>query len=221
MRDVEEIRKDIHELFSLRRTFRDVVGVFQENTRLQAVGGHLWDWMRLNYAASVLLKMRRQVDTRRNTLNLGQLLTELSKQPTVVTRDRRARIHDGTLGPIEAEGLRQHVDGLFSETWVRETHDDPGDGHIAPEVIADDLRVLRTATKRVYQIARRNVAHRNRLAVKELKMPDVEAAFDALEATLTKYYALLIGNWLDRAEPAPIFNTHEVFTFPWIETEGD
>ena len=52
-------------------------------------------------------------------------------------------------------------------------------------------------------------------------MPDVEAAFDALEATLTKYYALLIGNWLDRAEPAPIFNTHEVFTFPWIETEGD
>ena len=53
------------------------------------------------------------------------------------------------------------------------------------------------------------------------KMPDVEAAFDALEATLTKYYALLIGNWLDRAEPAPIFNTHEVFTFPWIETEGD
>ena len=37
--DIERIRKDIHELFSCRRTFRDVAEVFSRNARLQHVGG--------------------------------------------------------------------------------------------------------------------------------------------------------------------------------------
>ena len=59
--DIENIRQDIHEMFSLRRTFRDVAEVFRNNKRLQDVGGHLWEWMLLNYAASILMRVRRQV----------------------------------------------------------------------------------------------------------------------------------------------------------------
>ena len=217
MDDVQTIRHDIHELFSFRRTFRDVADVFRGNDRLQAAGGHLWDWMRLNYAASVLIRVRRQVDTQPNTVNLRQLLLELSERPNVVTRARRARIHDDTHDPIEDQWRRQHVDDHFSETWVREFHDHPGDDHIASEVIANDLTALEDATERVARVASRNVAHRNRVSVADLQIPEVDAAFEAIEATLKKYYTLLNGNALLQAEPAPQFNTHEVFTFPWIE----
>lgn len=45
-------------------------------------------------------------------------------------------------------------------------------------------------------------------------------AGDAIEGFLEKYYVLLLGS-LMRAEPAPQFNTHEAFTFPWIEPRKD
>jgi hypothetical protein len=55
--------------------------------------------------------------------------------------------------------------------------------------------------------------------VKDLTFPELDAAFDAIEKTLTKYYTLLHGASLMQAEPTPQFNTRAVFTFPWIDPE--
>jgi hypothetical protein len=46
-----------------------------------------------------------------------------------------------------------------------------------------------------------------------------DAAFDAIEETLQKDHRLLNGASLTQAEPTPQFDTHEVFTFPWLEPE--
>jgi NAD(P)-dependent dehydrogenase (short-subunit alcohol dehydrogenase family) len=55
--------------------------------------------------------------------------------------------------------------------------------------------------------------------VESLTVPEVDAAFDAIEETLQKYHLLLNGAGLVGAEPAPQFDTHEVFTFAWLVTE--
>ncbi len=60
--DLEKIKREIHELFSARRAFREVADVFGGNHRLQSVGWRLWDWMRVNYAAFVIIRIRRETD---------------------------------------------------------------------------------------------------------------------------------------------------------------
>ena len=213
MQDIERIRLDIHELFSLRRTFRDVADVFRGNSRLQQVGGHIWGWLRVNYVASVLMRVRRQVDSQQNTVNLRQLLEELCQRPEVVTRGRRRAVH----GPIEGEYVRRSVEDAFTEIWVREGHADPDNDHVSAIVVAEDLRGLDAATQRVADVANRNLAHATRVSVEDLQAPEVDAAFDAIESILKKYYPLLTDKGLSAAEAAPQFNTHEVFTFPWID----
>jgi len=213
MADFENIRDDTFELFALRRTFRDIADVFKGNARLQATGGHLWDWMVLNYVAAVLIRIRRMVDSQDGTVCLKQLMHAIIKRPDVITRGRRRAIH----GPIELAFLRESVDREFTDTWVRQlSAENPADDHLDPEIVQTDLRQLEDALERVTQLAHRTVAHRQRVAPGEVTYRELDAAFEAVEHALQKYHVLLLGGSLLQAEPMPQFNTHEVFTFPWI-----
>lgn len=214
MADMENIRLDIHELFRLRRTFRDLAGIFLKNERLQNVGGHIWDWMRLNYAASVLIRLRRQVDNQANTINLNRLLRDIIDHPQVITRARRRALHR----PPESAFIAQLVDREFTRVWVPESDPaNPDQDQVDPQIVQSDLDALRDATERVSQVASRAIAHRQRVNPGDVTFAEIDAAFTAIEQTLQKYYALICGPGLVGAEPTPQFDTHEVFTFAWIE----
>ena len=79
---------------------------------------------------------------------------------------------------------------------------------------------MRPGTKNVSEVANKQVAHRTRVDVEALRIPEVDSALDVIEDTLKKYYVLLHGVALLQAEPTPQFNTHEVFTFPWIPPDS-
>ncbi len=210
---MQSIRGDIHELFRLRRTFRDVAEVFRNNPRLQEHGGHIWDWMRLNHVASVLMRLRRLLDGQSNTVSFKRLLDAMIVQPHVINRARRNARY-----PVQSELLAQMLDREFTANWVREPHADPAEDHIDPEIVRADRGQLEAALDGVLQFANRVVAHRQRVPPPgQLTLAEVDQAFDAVEAALVKYYALLCGASLVQAEPTPQFDTHEVFTFPWLE----
>jgi hypothetical protein len=54
-----------------------------------------------------------------------------------------------------------------------------------------------------------------------LTIEQIDAALDAIEAMLQKYYLLFYGGSLMGAEPAIQFDWETVFTFPWVEVEED
>jgi hypothetical protein len=201
----------------LRRTFRDVAEVFRNNPRLQQTGEHLWVWFLMNYVSSVLIRIRRQIDSQNNTVNLKQLMHAIIKHPQVVTRGRRNAMNK-PIAPTEF--LAATLDREFNETWVphvdRESRD-PSDC-IDPAIVQQDLDTLESALKKVELFAHTVIAHRVRFP--PLGAPtfeDIDLAFDAIEEALKKNALLISGVALLQAEPAPQFNTHEVFTFPWIE----
>jgi hypothetical protein len=215
--DMESIRRDVHELFRLRRTFRDVAEVFRNNPQLQEHGGHVWDWMRLNHVASVLMRLRRLIDRQRNTVSLKQLLHEIIEQPHVISRGRRNNRYS-----VESEMLSDVLDREFTDRWVRERNCDPADDHVDPAIVSADLDQLEGALESVVQFANRAVAHRQRVPPPgTLTIEEVDRAFDAVEAVFVRYYALICGASLVQAEPAPQFDTHEVFTFPWIKPKEE
>lgn len=207
--DLARIRQDAHELFRARRTFRDVVEVFKGNPRLQDTGGHLWQWMLVNYASFVVMRIRREVDDQGNVVSLDMLLREIAERPGVIMRQR----YIGMLALRSDSFLIELNHRYFSETWANPAVPDVIDA----DRVKADRDALQAATDRVQAVGNRSVAHRQRVEVKELKVAEADAAFDALEATLTKYWTLLHGSSLDGLEPAPQFDTHEVYTFPWLE----
>jgi hypothetical protein len=85
--------------------------------------------------------------------------------------------------------------------------------------IRHDRDHLQAVVERVKEVGNRQIAHRTRVEVRDLTFPELDAAFEAIEGTLKKYYTLLHGATLMQAEPAPQFNTHAAFTFPWIDRE--
>jgi hypothetical protein len=176
--DFEAIVTDIYELFSTRRTFRDLAEIFKKNPRLAETGGHLWDWMLLNYVANVLMRIRRLVDSQHGTLSLKQLLHAIIKQPTVITRGRRYAVH----GAIESEHVRKLVDDGFTKTWVTkpdEAH--PENDHVDPEVVKADLEALEDQLDKVTEFANRAVAHKTKVAPGEVTYGELDAAFAAIE----------------------------------------
>jgi hypothetical protein len=217
--DIDEIKQDTYELFSSRRTFRDVAAVFRGNPRLQEVGGHLWDWMRISYASYVVMRVRRETDEQGNTVNLNQLLAEIEARPEVITRAR----YFAMLALPPGHFLLESNERYFTDEWTgpssRPSPGNPGADYVDPPRIRDDRDSLQAAVERVKEIGNRQVAHRTRVEVKDLTFPELDATFDAIEKTLKKYYTLLHGATLMQAEPAPQFNTHAVFTFPWIDPE--
>jgi hypothetical protein len=218
MKDMQSIKNDIIELFSLRRTFRDVAEVFQNNRRLQNVGGHLWGWMTRNYAASVLIRVRRQVQGQKGTVDLDQLLNAIINRPDVITRGRRRALH----GPIASAEIAELLDQTFTKDWVQNHDPKHADqDQIDPAIVAADMKKLEQDVEAVTAVANRVLAHRTRVPPRDVTYREFDQALDALERTLQKYYALICGPSLMQAEPTPQFDTHEVFTFPWIEPRKD
>lgn len=217
-KDLDRIKKDTHELFSARRTFRDLGEVFRANPRLQERGGDIWEWMRVNYASYLTMRIRRETDDQGNTVNLNQLLNEMETRPEVVTRGRYFAMLN--LQPPQMF-LKEPNERYFTKTWMAEGAAadpvNPAEDRLDPARVTADREALQAAAEPVRDVANKQVAHRTRVDVKRLTFPEVDAAFDAIEQTLTKYYVLLHGIALLQAEPVPQFDTHEVFTFPWIE----
>ncbi len=213
--DIERIKQDTHELFSLRQTFRDLREIFIRNRQLQEDGGYLWDWMRVNYAASVLIRLRRELDTQNNVISLRKLLDEIVRRPDVITRGRRKK----ALGFDQLDGLlAQLLDREFTENWVGDNRQPGDDDSIDPAVVSRDIEELEKAAERVAAVANSSVAHRTRREIEDAQVRDVDDAMAAIERFLKKYYALLCGSSLIGAEPVRQFNAHKVFTYPWDDT---
>jgi hypothetical protein len=144
--------------------------------------------MRVCYASYVVMRVRRETDEQGNTVNLNQLLEEIETRSDVITRARYFEMLDLPSG----HHMLQPNETYFTDTWTRPSTrpnpTDPGEDYVHGYQVKDDRQ---TVTRR---------------------------GDDAIEGTLKKYYTLLHGVTLMQAEPAPQFNTHEVFTFPWLET---
>jgi hypothetical protein len=151
-------------------------------------------------------------------VNLKQLMHAIIRRPDVITRGRRYAIH----GPIESEHLRELLDRSFTKIWVAKSDaDHPEHDRVDPAIVKADLAALEDQLEKVTEFANRTIAHKTRVAPGSVTYAELDDAFAAIEKTLQKYYALLLGGSLMQAEPTPQFNTHEVFTFPWIEPRKD
>ncbi|NOT25282.1 MAG: hypothetical protein HOP16_04180 [Acidobacteria bacterium] len=217
--DIDRVKEDLYELFASRRAFLEVSELFRTNDRLQREGGNVWQWLLVNYASFVVMRIRREVDGQRNVISLNQLFSEVKERPSVITRQRYL-----TMLRVKAgEPLYVVNDQYFTKRWARPDAVGCADEIIDVERVESDRRALDKATKPVQEVGNRSIAHRQRVEPAELTLPAVDEALRVLEELLKSYYVLLHGASLSQAEPIPQYDTLAVYSFPWAskQHEGD
>lgn len=215
--DVERLVKDSYELFSIRRQFREIATLFEQNEHLQRAGANLWLWLVGCYAATVLMRFRREVDGQPNTVNLRTLLEQIEKRPDVITRGRIAH-RRGDNGSELSLLLSAMIDERFTSDWAHASATGSPDDQIDSARVRADRLTFETATADLDEITSRTIAHRSRERPSKTAVAGVDAIFELFGQLLTKYLALLTGADLVNVEPTPQYDTLEPFTFPWHPT---
>jgi hypothetical protein len=208
--DIERITKDSYELFAMRRQFREIGSMFDQNSRLQSVGSNLWQWLRLWYASTVLMRFRREIDGQANTVNLRTLIEEIEKRPDVVTR-RRIAERSSRVDPL----VVHMIDANFTALWALPNATGSADDQIDPQKVRAHRLALEEATAELEKVANRTIAHRTREQPTQTRVEGADRIFELFELLLKKYLGLIIGSDLVKVEPTPQYDTMEVFTFPW------
>ncbi len=205
--DVERLYDELVATFALRRQYRDFMQLFAENTELQRTGGHVWNWMRTCYVNTMLIRIRRHTGGQRNEASLRQLIREIRLRPEVPTR---ARVVGAPQGPVDF--LHGTLDAQFTAGWAAGVDA----GELAPSALTAAMSQLEAAGRRTNAVANSRYIHLHPSVPDQLlSFADLDAALDEIEKVFQRFHSLVLGVGLFQLEPAPQFDTHKVFSFPW------
>lgn len=213
-RIVERIYEEHVDQAWRHRMFRLLHAIFVTNQKLSDEGGFVFDWMAANYVDATLMLLRRELDQQAGTENLRNLLCDMIKHPSVVTRARylSKRRPDG---PID-RGL---ANWAFDRFNPRRVAGDAGSDYFDPDCVQIDLDRIVKSAERLYKYAERTRAHRTpgqKIDPRCMTFDAMHRAIADVRAVVAKYYALLTLSVPVGWEPRPLYDTLEAFTRPWV-----
>jgi hypothetical protein len=163
-----------------------------------------------NYVVGAAMTFRRELD-KAGKENMQTLLHEIEARPEVLSRARYRTLW----GPNRYE--HWGPDAAFDELPIVKIDADSAHDHLDPEAVRADRLTLEEATESVRVYVERTYAHRARGEPGTVTFTQFDAAIDAVAEVFKKYYTIITLKALIDTEPVPQYDTHECFTFPWID----
>ena len=219
MERIESIRNQVRSLFLLHYMFWEVQRIVKNNDKLSDVRNQFFDWMTETFAISAGLYVRRQVDTRRDTVSFHRLLNDLNSHPLLITREYFVNKWAAPEGDPFRKQTVVCAEELFDE------YVGAGKTHLEKGLIQADIKRLVETCGLVKTFADDYYAHisANPLALTERpKFSHLTDCMKCLEALLQKYYLLIKGQELisiSDVEDSFTYPWREIFTIPWIEED--
>jgi hypothetical protein len=194
------ISSDVGNLLLGRYLFRETQTVIAHNRTLE---GLFTRWIRINYANSTILGIRRAVDTDKRALSLANFLRDLIADPNVVTRQlvlnqpviearrrgkrhRRHGIRNDEVLQMELRLLDQ-----FYKTLATESRPD----RLDLKLIGQDLTLIQRKAKKVERFATKRLAHFDERGAARIKYTEIDDALDAFDLVIAKYSTLFRRRW--------------------------
>jgi len=214
---VEKIHHETVSLAHNRQMFRRIAEMFNENKRLRKVGGGIWDWLSRNYVAAAAMSLRRELDKRAGAKNLRHLLHDIEGRPTVLSRERYEAMWPLNGADSKAREFQaMQRDRSFNRFQLVKNPRDSALDHIDPNMVKADLNNLSAETEKVRAYIEKAVAHRMESPVASVTFDEFDAAVDAVQKMIKKYYLLLTQTSVARFEPVPQCDIDAPFRFPWL-----
>jgi len=190
-----------------RRIHNEVGAILRDNPRLRRNNNSFYGWMASIYEDSVLVAVRRQVDTDKRSISLVLLLKEISCYPHILSRERFVR--QAVADPLKAsEGAANHMFDHYTA---------PGANHINADVVSDEVCDLQARTEPIREYTNKRVAHFDKKGPEDSPtVLQVHAALDHLYVLMEKYLLLLRAVKYEKLQLPDEEGWKDIFRTPWI-----
>lgn len=204
---LDKIYSEIQGLLINRYIFLEVQKIIKSNPKIQ-IGSAFYDWIGIIYPAAMVMGVRRQLDTRSDSISLARLLADIEKNPEILSRKRYLSLYEGSALPIEVP--EKEFDGLAGS----------GAPHIDPKNVLEDLRNMEDKASKIRKFANKRIAHFGKSSFQDFPtFGDLDECLDLLEELLKKYMLLLRAQGGDIL-PSFLYDWKKIFRYPWIELRG-
>lgn len=213
--DFDRIYQENLYVFRNRYIYRELLKIFENNDFLKKEGGYFFEWLKGHYGRDMVMAVGRELDRNTESINLIQLIYQMTQRPDVITRQRFLDIHQ--VKPGDPKAWPPDIDCFRYEQTQKWFTENVGSGNqLDPAVIKKDRNWLEKQCKSAMKYRHKMVAHRSDMQL-TLTIKEIHDSLDAVEKILKKYYGIMTGNALMQATPTIQFYWTKVFTQPWIE----
>lgn len=212
------IRGDVLTMHLQRDAWLDVSKLLQDHGELP--DSYWWEFMLDTYITTQAVAVRRQADTHRDVASLAKLLSEISQEPGLVTRDFWLGLWrddpDEPLAPIDRQ--------TAEEQWAE--HYGGGDS-LDPAIPAGDLAALQEAATSVKRFVDRHIAHAEALPGNEasadavLSVREVHEAINVIGDRFASYSSLFTASGYVTLVPVIQHDWKAIFREPWMRERDD
>jgi hypothetical protein len=197
------IRAEILTMHLHRHVFREVGEITKARGDLPP--SYFFDYLRDTYATTQAIAIRRQAETGPRVCTLGRLLTEVSGDPSRISRE----FYLGMWNDDADQGARAFADQFAGAA----------DSHIDPAIIRRDLHELATAADSVRGYVDEYVVHSDARARAALPaFDDLNLAIDSIGHLFIKYVNALTAETYATLVPEFQHDWRAVFREPWIRS---
>jgi hypothetical protein len=200
---VERIDKELYYQNVSRRTFEEVGKIVLANDKVQQPS-HFHEWLGRNYGLASAAAVRRLTDNRPDSISLVRLLTQISQDPSVISRRSFVSMYQASMRNLAYQKFNE-LTGNRNVLFL-------------PKKSVDkDLKDVRRVSARLRKFVNKRLAHldqKNSLR----KLPtfnDLHFVMKTLERIGSKYRFLLRAIETHE-DPLPL-NWDAVFLEPWKE----
>ena len=167
----------------------------------------IWAWK--NYLFTAAMGVRRQISNKYDDVSLVNLLEDIKKEPSILSRQRYTSLFKGTGLETEYHYINKCFDDIVGK----------GKDFIDPAEIENDIQRLNTTAESLKVYATKTLAHAGKDAKSIKILPtikDLDDSIDLFEKMLNKYYALLNAGGIGLPKVAQV-PWKEIFLKPWIQ----
>lgn len=194
---------NIKNLLTSQEIYNTYLEIVKNNPEIQSpIDFH--DWVRKNYASSVAIHIRRELDIGPDVISLKRLLTEIQKNPQVITKAWFRSLYKRSNAEYFADGDFKTVAGK-------------GD-FFDSKIATQDIEKLEALGKHIKDYATYRIAHNiEKPIAKDPTYEDLDTFIEEYESIVKKYILLFTASGYTSLTPTWQYDWEEIFTKPWIK----
>lgn len=196
---IEIIHKDIETILVDREIYKQYLQIVKRNIKIQTPSD-FHNWIRKNYASSIVVGIRRQLENDRKVISLIRLLTEIEAHNSLLTRSWYKKKHHYDWADVDFTNVAGKGDSF--------------DKNIAH----DDIKKLHDLGKNIEDYSHEYIAHK--AAEPKGITPtykEVDQFISALEVILKKYILLFTASGYTSILPTWQYDWTTIFNQKWIK----
>lgn len=205
---LDKLLNQMHELRTAQHIYYEVRDIVKSNPEIQ-VPSHFYAWMDHTYTTTMIVGIRRLVDSdtrQQGSISFLTFLSEIRNAPQILSRSSYKNLYRSMHSELPEAFQDEEFDRLAGV----------GANHVDPIAIDEQIEELKRVTKTLKKYVDKRIAHYDRTPPPlGPSYKDIDEAFDFLSELLSMYYqhfraaSLSLGPYIQ-------YDWKEIFRKAWI-----